>query len=115
MARRVQIIEKAEIFDDFDGALLDPETRSQRYQLNGKTYDLYLSAASKATVDAFIADLVDGAEEVKGQRQARATKGTSLGVDEKKRRVEAYNTANPDNTYTRYTAHVQSWWAANGR
>ena len=65
MARQ-EIIQKpiVKVIDDYDGAELPEDTKSVRYQFNGRTYDLYLSQASRKAVDDFIANLTDGAEEV---------------------------------------------------
>ena len=65
MARQ-EIIQKpiVKVVDDYDGAELPENTKSVRYQFNGRTYDLYLSQASRKAVDDFIANLTDGAEEV---------------------------------------------------
>ena len=60
-----EIVQKpiVKVIDDYDGAELPENTRPVRYQFNGRMFDLYLSAASRKAVDAFIADLTDGAEE----------------------------------------------------
>ena len=65
MARQ-EIIQKpiVKVIDDYDGAELPENTKSVRYQFNGRTYDLYLSAASRKAVDEFISNLTEGAEEV---------------------------------------------------
>jgi hypothetical protein len=61
-----EIIQKpiVKVIDDFDGADLPENTKPVRYRFNGRTFDLYLSAASRKAVDTFIADLTDGAEEI---------------------------------------------------
>ena len=65
MARQ-EIIQKpiVKVVDDYDGSELPENTKAVRYQFNGRTYDLHLSAESRKAVDAFIANLTDGAEEV---------------------------------------------------
>ena len=75
MARQ-EIIQKpiVKVIDDYDGAELPENTKSVRYQFNGRTYDLYLSEASRKAVDDFIAKLTDGAEEV--SRAAAATRSS---------------------------------------
>ena len=61
-----EIIQKpiVKIVDDYDGAELPEDTKPVRYQLNGRTFDLYLSEASRQAVDGFIANLTDGADEI---------------------------------------------------
>lgn len=70
------------VIDDFDGQELHPHTPPERYLLRGRTYDLYLSEASKRAVDSFLDQLVDGAEEVRGLgpqgRGGRAGVGVSI-------------------------------------
>ena len=65
MARQ-EIIQKpiVKVIDDHDGAELPDNTKPVRYQFNGRTYDLYLSQASRKAVDKFISNLTGGAEEV---------------------------------------------------
>ncbi|MGA9101625.1 Lsr2 family DNA-binding protein [Aeromicrobium sp.] len=65
MARQ-EIIQKpiVKVVDDYDGADLPDHTKPVRYQFNGRTFDLYLSDASRKAVDAFIEDLTDGAEQI---------------------------------------------------
>jgi hypothetical protein len=65
MARR-EIVQKpvVKIFDDFSGEELPETTKPVRYDFNGRAYHLYLSEKSKQTVDSFIADLTDGADEI---------------------------------------------------
>ncbi|NRQ50278.1 Lsr2 family DNA-binding protein [Aeromicrobium stalagmiti] len=53
------------VIDDYDGQELPPHTPPERYLLRGRTYDLYLSSASKREVDEFLDTLLDGAEEVR--------------------------------------------------
>lgn len=117
MGIKTETITKTEVFDDYDGKPLDPETESKRYQFNGKTYDLYLSKENIAKVDKFISELVDGAHEVKNR--SRASKITASAVvtsEERERRkkvIEAYNKANPDKTTDRYAGPVKAWEADN--
>ncbi len=61
-----EIIQKpiVKIIDDYDGAELPDDTKPVRYRFNSRSFDLYLSAASRKAVDAFIADLTDGADEI---------------------------------------------------
>ena len=61
-----EIIQKpiVKVIDDYDGAELPEDTRPVRYQFNGRAFDLYLSDASRKAVDAFIADLTDGADQI---------------------------------------------------
>jgi len=70
------------IIDDFDGKELHEHTPPERYQLRGRTYDLYLSEASKKAVDAFLDDLLDGAEEVRdaapAPRRGRGGAGVTI-------------------------------------
>ena len=63
---RQEIVQKpiVKVVDDYDGSELPDDTKPTRYQFNGRTYNLYLSAESRKAVDAFIANLTDGAEEV---------------------------------------------------
>ena len=65
-----EIIQKpiVKVIDDYDGAELPASTRPVTYQFNGRTFALYLSAASRKAVDTFIADLTDGAEETGPRR-----------------------------------------------
>ena len=65
MARK-EIVQKpvVKVFDDFSGDELPETTKPVRYDFNGRGYHLYLSEKSKRTVDAFIADLTDGADEI---------------------------------------------------
>ena len=65
MARQ-EIVQKpiVKVVDDYDGSELPDDTKAVRYQLNGRTYNLYLSDQSRQAVDDFIAKLTDGAEEV---------------------------------------------------
>ena len=53
------------IIDDYDGTELHADTPAERYRINGRTYDLYLSSASKKAVDEFLSKLLDGAQEVR--------------------------------------------------
>ena len=53
------------VIDDYDGTELHPHTPPERYLLRGRTYDLYLSEASRQAVDSFLDRLLDGAEEVR--------------------------------------------------
>lgn len=70
------------VIDDYDGSELPEHTPPERYLLNGRVYDLYLSSASKKAVDTFLADLLDGAEEVKDNappaRRRRGGAGVSI-------------------------------------
>ena len=65
-----EIIQKpiVKVIDDYDGAELPASTKAVRYEFNGRTFDLYLSTASRKVVDSFIADLIDGAEETGPRR-----------------------------------------------
>lgn len=69
------------VIDDYDGSELPEHTPPERYLLNGRVYDLYLSTESKKAVDTFLANLLDGAEEVKerGAPQTRRRRGTGSG------------------------------------
>jgi len=115
MPRKIEVIQKSEVFDDYDGKRLDSATEPQRYQFNGRTFDLYLSPDNRATVDAFIADLLEGADEVKGTRATAAAPSRASGLDEaeKSHRIAAYNRATGESR-RRYTAAVDQWWSANG-
>jgi len=69
------------VIDDYDGKELHEHTPPERYQLRGRTYDLYLSEESKKVVDSFLDQLVDGAEEVRDvapQRRSRGGGGVSI-------------------------------------
>lgn len=70
------------VIDDYDGKELDPDTPPERYLLRGRTYDLYLSDASKKAVDTFLDELLDGAEEVRqtapSPRRTRGGGGVSI-------------------------------------
>ena len=61
-----EIIQKpiVKVIDDYDGAELPEDTKPVRYRFNGRSFDLYLSEASRKAVDTFIADLTDGADEI---------------------------------------------------
>jgi hypothetical protein len=63
---RKEIVQKpvVKIFDDFSGEELPETTKPVRYDFNGRAYNLYLSEKSKRTVDSFLADLTDGADEI---------------------------------------------------
>ena len=65
-----EIVQKpiVKVIDDYDGAELPENTRPVSYQFNGRTFNLYLSAASRKAVDTFIANLIDGAEETGPRR-----------------------------------------------
>jgi hypothetical protein len=65
MARK-EIVQKpvVKIFDDLSGDELPVTTKPVRYDFNGRAYHLYLSEQSKRTIDSFIADLTDGADEI---------------------------------------------------
>jgi hypothetical protein len=65
MARK-EIVQKpvVKIFDDFSGDELPETTKPVRYDFNDRAYHLYLSEESKRAVDAFIADLTGGADEI---------------------------------------------------
>ncbi len=65
-----EIIQKpiVKVIDDFDGAELPDNTKPVSYRFNERTFDLYLSAASRKSVDTFIAELIDGAEETGPRR-----------------------------------------------
>ncbi|AWB92776.1 Lsr2 family DNA-binding protein [Aeromicrobium chenweiae] len=65
------------VIDDYDGSELPKDTPPERYLLNGRVYDLYLSSESKKAVDTFLSNLLDGAEEVKdsGPSPARRRRG----------------------------------------
>jgi hypothetical protein len=73
------------VIDDYDGKELHPDTPPERYQLRGRTYDLYLSKESKQAVDSFLDQLLDGAQEVRdvssstsAQRRRRGAAGVSI-------------------------------------
>jgi hypothetical protein len=68
------------VIDDYDGQELHPHTPPQRYRLNGRTYDLYLSDASKEAVDSFLRNLLDGAEVVRDVAPPRSGRGRSGGA-----------------------------------
>ena len=61
-----EIIQKpiVKVIDDYDGAELPEDTKPVRYRFNGRSFDLYLSEASRKAVDSFIANLTDGADEI---------------------------------------------------
>lgn len=63
---RKEIVQKpvVKIYDDLSGDELDQTTKPVRYDFNGRAYHLYLSPESRRTVDQFIADLTDGADEI---------------------------------------------------
>jgi hypothetical protein len=65
MARK-EIVQKpvVKVFDDYSGEELPETTKPVRYDFNGRAYHLYLSEQSRRTVDAFIADLTEGADEI---------------------------------------------------
>ncbi|MRJ76919.1 hypothetical protein GEV29_10250 [Aeromicrobium sp. SMF47] len=70
------------VIDDYDGKELPEDTPPERYLLNGRVYDLYLSSESKKAVDTFLSKLLDGAEEVKDtsppSRRRRGGAGVSI-------------------------------------
>ncbi len=68
------------IIDDHDGAELHPHTPPERYQLRGRTYDLYLSDASKAAVDAFLDNLTRGAEVVRDVTPPSRRSGSAVTI-----------------------------------
>jgi hypothetical protein len=68
------------VIDDYDGQELHPHTPPERYQINGRTYDLYLSEESKKAVDSFLRNLTDGAQEVKQERRTRGGARNGAGV-----------------------------------
>ena len=68
------------VIDDYDGKELHPDTPPERYRINGRTYDLYLSDESKNTVDDFLRNLLDGAEEVRDTYSPRASAGAVAQV-----------------------------------
>ncbi len=65
------------VIDDYDGKELHPDTPPERYRINGRTYDLYLSDESKKIVDDFLRNLLDGAEEVRDIGPPRRRGGSS--------------------------------------
>ncbi len=65
------------VIDDYDGKELHPDTPPERYRINGRTYDLYLSDESKKVVDDFLRNLLDGAEEVRDTAPPRRRGGSS--------------------------------------
>lgn len=65
------------VIDDYDGKELHPHTPPERYRINGRTYDLYLSDESKKAVDDFLRNLLDGAEEVRETDRPRRGRGGS--------------------------------------
>lgn len=68
------------IIDDYDGAELHPHTPPERYQLLGRSYDLYLSEASKRTVDEFLQNLIRGAEQVRDVSVPSRRGGTAATI-----------------------------------
>jgi hypothetical protein len=66
------------IVDDYSKEELPSGTSPSRYQLNGRSYDLYLSGASKRAVDAFIANLTADAEEVRHGGPRRGGSGDRI-------------------------------------
>ncbi|KQV76919.1 hypothetical protein ASC61_19005 [Aeromicrobium sp. Root344] len=63
------------VIDDYDGKELHPDTPPERYRINGRTYELYLSDESKKAVDDFLRNLLDGAEEVRDTYAPRSSRG----------------------------------------
>ena len=107
MPKRTEVVEKVEVFDDFDGEPLDPDTKAIRYLFNSGAYNLYLSSDSKATVDKFIKDLTDGAEKATGTKVSR--KSSNLSPREKQKRLAEFNKATGEK-YERYTKTVDEWY-----
>ena len=68
------------VIDDYDGKELHPHTPPERYLINGRTYDLYLSEESKKAVDTFLHDLLDGAQEVKETGRTRGGRRNGAGT-----------------------------------
>jgi hypothetical protein len=68
------------VIDDYDGKELHPHTPPERYMLRGRTYDLYLSEESKKTVDSFLDQLLDGAEEVRDTAASSRRGGARPGA-----------------------------------
>lgn len=74
------------VIDDYDGSELPEHTPPERYLLNGRVYNLYLSSESKKAVDTFLSNLLDGAEEVKDTappaRRRRGGAGAGVSIRE---------------------------------
>lgn len=71
------------VIDDYDGKELHPDTPPERYRINGRTYELYLSDESKKIVDDFLRNLLDGAQEVRdtpAPRSGRGRGGSSVAI-----------------------------------
>ncbi len=68
------------IIDDYDGAELHPHTPAERYHLRGRTYDLYLSEASKRAVDSFLDDLLRDAEVVRDDPPRPRRRGAAVTI-----------------------------------
>ena len=88
------------VIDDYDGKELHPDTPPERYRINGRTYELYLSDESKKIVDDFLRNLLDGAQEVResyAPHSGRARGGAGVAIKEG------------------YTIHdLREWARANG-
>ncbi|HZK36799.1 MAG TPA: histone-like nucleoid-structuring protein Lsr2 [Aeromicrobium sp.] len=93
-----------EIFDDFDGKPLPGDTKAERYQFNGITYDLYLSDENKDKVDKFIGDLLDGAEKVK----SGTGKGSVTAEIKAKRQkdLDKWNAKHPEGQRKRWSQSI---------
>jgi len=63
------------VIDDYDGKELHPDTPPERYRINGRTYELYLSDESKKIVDDFLRNLLDGAQEIRDTPAPRSGRG----------------------------------------
>lgn len=74
MARVAQT--KYEIFDDMDGKPLEPDTKPLKYQVQGKTYNLFLSPKNEEKFLSFINDVLDGAEVTSGAKGQRNAAGS---------------------------------------
>jgi hypothetical protein len=88
------------VIDDYDGKELHPDTPPERYRINGRTYELYLSDESKKIVDDFLRNLLDGAHEIRdapGSRSRSGRGGSGVAIREG------------------YTIHdLREWARANG-
>ena len=66
----IRTIEKK--FDDFDNKSLPDDHKPWRFQAQGRTYDLYLSADNRKKVDEFLKNLTKGALQVE-QRKSNSS------------------------------------------
>lgn len=97
------------VIDDYDGQELHPHTPPERYLLNGRVYDLYLSEASKKAVDDFLDRLLDGAEEVREPAPQRSTRSSRPSRSGRSGRGVSVTIRDG------YTIHdLRTWAKANG-